>query len=95
MTNQTKIAAPGGQPRGDTGDGETGVPEFEQGMSNRPGDKAAPDPKNPAGKPQGTQRDQEKNMESEGQPVRLPADTGRLPDSTDREAKFTKDRAGS
>jgi hypothetical protein len=26
------------QPRGDTGDGDTGVPADEQGISNRPGD---------------------------------------------------------
>jgi len=30
---------------------------------------ASHDPKNPAGKPQGTLHDQEKTMESEGQPV--------------------------
>ena len=28
------------QPLGDTGDGDTGVPEAEQGISNRAGDKA-------------------------------------------------------
>jgi hypothetical protein len=28
------------EPLGDTGDGETGVPESEQGISNRAGDKA-------------------------------------------------------
>lgn len=29
-----------GKPLGDTGDGETGVPADEQGISNRPGDAA-------------------------------------------------------
>ena len=28
------------EPLGDTGDGDTGVPEGEQGISNRAGDKA-------------------------------------------------------
>ena len=28
------------QPLGDTGDGDTGVPEAEQGISNRAGDRA-------------------------------------------------------
>jgi hypothetical protein len=100
MTDQTKPETPAGQPLGATGDGDTGVPEFEQGISNRPGDKAEDDPKNPASKPQGTVRDQEKNMESEGQPVQLPADAGDLPASTDdeaereREAKLTRDGSG-
>jgi len=31
------------QPLGDTGDGETGVPDSEQGISNRAGDKADDD----------------------------------------------------
>jgi hypothetical protein len=57
------------------------------------------DPTNPASKPQGTQRDQEKNKESEGQPVQ-PVDDGDLPASTDdraeraREAKLVTDGSG-
>jgi hypothetical protein len=86
MTNANSDPEDAGQPLSAAGEGHTGTAEP---------DDACPDPTNPATKPQGTQQDQEKNMESEGQPVRLPADTGRLPDSTDREAKFTKDRAGS
>lgn len=39
MDEQTKPQTPVGEPLGDTGDGDTGVPEFEQGISNRPGDK--------------------------------------------------------
>jgi hypothetical protein len=41
MTNRTRPETPAGGPLGDTGDGDTGVPEFEQGISNRPGDRAA------------------------------------------------------
>jgi hypothetical protein len=40
MTNRTHPETPAGGPLGDTGDGNTGVPEFEQGISNRPGDRA-------------------------------------------------------
>lgn len=39
MTNQTKPETPAGRPLGDTGDGNTGVPDDEQGISNRPGDR--------------------------------------------------------
>jgi hypothetical protein len=39
MTNRTQPETPVGGPLGDTGDGNTGVPEFEQGISNRPGDR--------------------------------------------------------
>ena len=39
MSNRTKPETPAGQPLGDTGDGNTGVPDDEQGMSNRPGDR--------------------------------------------------------
>jgi hypothetical protein len=39
MTNRTLPETPVGGPLGDTGDGDTGVPEFEQGISNRPGDR--------------------------------------------------------
>ena len=41
MTNRTEPETPTGGPMGDTGDGDTGVPEFEQGISNRPGDRAS------------------------------------------------------
>ena len=81
-----------GQPLSAAGEGHTGQPEHE--------DQNSPDPRNPASKPQGTQRDQEKNMESEGQPVQLPDDTGNLPASTDdaaereREAKLARDGSG-
>lgn len=30
-------------PKGDTGDGDTGVPPSEQGISNRPGDRGTDD----------------------------------------------------
>ena len=50
------------------------------------------DPKDPASKPQGTQRDQEKNMESEGQPVELPSDAGDLPATTDDDAERERER---
>jgi hypothetical protein len=39
-TDTTNLDAERAQPRGDTGDGDTGVPEGEQGISNRAGDKA-------------------------------------------------------
>ena len=39
-TNTTNLDAERAQPRGDTGDGDTGVPQGEQGISNRAGDKA-------------------------------------------------------
>jgi len=56
-------------PLGDTGEGDTGVPDDEQGISNRPGDKddAPLDPTNPASKPHGTTKDQISEMEGEGQ----------------------------
>ena len=38
-TDTTNLDAERAQPRGDTGDGD-GVPEGEQGISNRAGDKA-------------------------------------------------------
>ena len=63
-------------------------------------DEGSADPENPASKAQGTQQDHEKNMESEGQSVQLPDDTGDLPASTDdaaereREAKLAKDGSG-
>jgi hypothetical protein len=64
------------------------------------GNPALDDPKNPAAKPQGTLKDQEKNMESEGQPVELPDDAGDLPASVDdeaereREAKLAREGSG-
>jgi len=40
MANDTRnIDTETAVPRGDTGDGNTGVPANEQGISNRPGDK--------------------------------------------------------
>jgi hypothetical protein len=57
-------------PLGDTGDGDSGVPEDEQGISNRPGDKndePPMDPANPASKPHATTKDQVSEMEAEGQ----------------------------
>jgi hypothetical protein len=99
MNDQTKPETPVGRPLGDTGNGETGVPDDEQGISNRPGDRAeddvdgetaegdvgipefqrtpgkaeGEDSANPLSKPQGSQQDQEKNMESEGQLVHPPS----------------------
>ena len=51
MTGQTKPETPEGRPLGDTGDGETGVAELEQGISNRPGDKAESETKDDAHEP--------------------------------------------
>jgi hypothetical protein len=58
-----------GVPLGNTGDGDTGVPDDEQGISNRPGDRdeTPMDPTNPASKPHGTTRDQINEIEGEGQ----------------------------
>jgi hypothetical protein len=39
-TNTTNLDAERDERLGDTGDGDTGVPEGEQGISNRAGDKA-------------------------------------------------------
>ena len=39
-TNTTNLDAEKAEPLGDTGDGDTGVREGEQGISNRPGDEA-------------------------------------------------------
>jgi hypothetical protein len=81
-----------GQPLSAAGEGHTG--------ESKPQDEGNADPTNPASKPQGTQRDQEKTMESEGQPVQLPNDAGDLPASTDsaaereREAKLARDGSG-
>lgn len=43
MTDRTKPETPAGRPLGDTGDGNTGVPDDQQGISNRPGDRAVDD----------------------------------------------------
>lgn len=43
MTDKTKPETPAGRPLGDTGDGNTGVPDDQQGISNRPGDRAVDD----------------------------------------------------
>ena len=56
------------QPPGNTGDGDSGVPEFQP----TPGKAEGEDPTTPEGKPQGTLDDQEKNMDSEGHPVDPP-----------------------
>ena len=39
-TGMTNLAEEKSEPLGDTGDGNTGAPEGEQGISNRAGDKA-------------------------------------------------------
>jgi hypothetical protein len=39
-TSTTNLDAERAEPLGDTGDGDTGVSEDEQGISNRAGDKA-------------------------------------------------------
>ena len=92
MPDNSKPDAPdAGQPLSAAGEGHTGDTATPE--------KGHADPTNPASKPQGTQRDQEKNMESEGQPVQ-PADDGDLPASTDdqaeraREAKLVTDGSG-
>jgi hypothetical protein len=56
-------------PLGNRRDGDTGVPDDEQGISNRRGDKDETplDPANPASKPHGTTTDQINEMEGEGQ----------------------------
>jgi len=42
MANDTKnVDTEKAMPRGDTGDGNTGVPADQQGISNRPGDSDA------------------------------------------------------
>jgi hypothetical protein len=42
-TNTTNLDDERAEPLGDTGDGDTGVPENEQGISNRAGDQAEDD----------------------------------------------------
>jgi len=80
-----------GQPLSAAGEGHTGEAEATQ--------QDHADPTTPTSKPHGTLRDQEKNMESEGQPVPQ-ADDGDLPASTDdeaeraREAKLVTDGSG-
>jgi len=41
--NTTNLDDEKSEPLGDTGDGDTGVPENEQGISNRAGDQAEDD----------------------------------------------------
>ena len=90
--NSKPDAHDAGQPLSAAGEGHTGDTSTPE--------KDHADPTNPASKPQGTQRDQEKNMESEGQPVHLPDDAGYLPDSTggaakrEREAKLAENGSG-
>ena len=89
MAEKTKPTAPVNQPLGNTGSGDGGVAEFEQDI-NRLDNSAkpvTPDPSNPASKPQGTLQDQEKNMESEGQPVQPSDDADDLPETTDNQAE--------
>ena len=102
MNEKTKPTPPVNQPPGNTASSESGVPELEQDI-NRSDNPAAPvpdDPSNPASKPQGTLQDQEKNMESEGQPVQPSDDAEDLPETTDqqaereREAKLARDGSG-
>jgi len=69
-----------GQPLSAAGEGHTGG-------SKQDAESGCADPKSPVSKPQGTLLDQEKNMESEGQPVQPPGDAGDLPASTDDEAE--------
>ncbi|AMY11905.1 hypothetical protein LuPra_05173 [Luteitalea pratensis] len=81
-----------GQPLSAAGKGHTGEPEARE--------ERTADPRNPASKPQDTQRGQQKNMESERQPVQLPDHAGDLSASTDgtaareREAKLAMERFG-
>ena len=92
MPDNSKPDAPdAGQPLSAAGQAHTG----DSGAS----EKDHADPTNPAACPGACSRDQEKNMESEGQPVQ-PADDGDLPASTDdraeraREAKLVTDGSG-
>ena len=93
MPDQPQPDSSEGQPLSAAGEGHTGSGTESQ-------DAECADPKSPAGKPQGTLRDQEKNMESEGQPVELPSDSGGLPATPDddaereREAKLARDGSG-
>lgn len=72
-----------GQPLSAAGEGHTGGSEG----SEQDDPVGCADSKRPVSKPQGTLLDQEKNMESEGQPVQSPVDAGDLPASSDDEAK--------
>jgi hypothetical protein len=76
-----------GQPLSAAGEGHTGGSRLDEQ------DDCVADPKSPASKPQGTLRDQQKNMESEGQPVQLPADAGDLPATPDDEAERQREAA--
>lgn len=69
----TPDASDEGQPLSAAGEGHTGGVRGED-------DGGPVDPTNPASKPQGTLSDQEKNMESEGQPV--PPETQPVPPET-------------
>ncbi len=82
-----------GQPLSAAGEGHTGGSEQDD-------QEGGADPKSSVSKPQGTLQDQEKTMESEGQPVQPPVDAGILPASTDdeaereREAKLVREGSG-
>lgn len=54
---------------GESHEADEGVPEFQR----TPGRVEDQDPRNPAGKPQGTLQDQQTTMDSEGHPVTPPS----------------------
>lgn len=93
MPDRSQPDSSEGQPLSAAGAGHTGGSEQGHG-----GDCV--DPKRPASKPHGTLLDQEKNMESEGQPVPSPGDADDLPASSDdaaeqeREARLVRDGSG-
>ena len=68
MNEQTAPQTSPGQPAGQTDGGPNDIPEFQR----TPGKAEGEDPENPESKPQGTQQDQEKNMDSEGHLVLPP-----------------------
>ena len=80
-----------GQPLSGAGTGHRG--------DNDPQGERSEDPKRPESKPQGTLRDQEANMDSEG-PAAVPPEPEDLPATTDdeaereREAKLSRDGSG-
>ena len=83
MTEQTK---PEGPDAGESSEVENGGPQFQR----TPGKAEGEEPANRDTKPQGTVRDQEKNTESVGQPVR-PAPSQPSTDPTvDADAIFEK-----
>lgn len=93
MPDRSQPDASEGQPLSAAGEGRAGGSE-----QDHKGESV--DPKRPASKPQGTLQDQEKNMESEGQPVPSPDDDADLPASSDdaaeqeREDRLVRDGSG-